>query len=121
MGSREQKYLEEAYKLVVEQEEEALTKLKTFEPGKIYKDSTREDSEYNNYKFTTGYGKSTGFQRLYAQGTSVVTDNAGVLRMPPRNILNMVPSDMPVEGFDKKHNAHWNEVTKEIQKYKYFD
>jgi hypothetical protein len=121
MGSREQKYLEEAYKLVVEQEEEALAKLKTFEPGKIYKDSTKENSEFNNFKFTTGYGKSTGFQRLYDQGVRVVTDNAGILRMSPRNVLNMVPSGMSVEEFDQKHNRHWKEAAKEIQKYKYFD
>lgn len=119
MGSRGQKYLEEAYNLVIEQEEVALAKLKDFVPGKIYKDISEKDSPTNQFKFITGYGKETGLQRIYQQDYLRVTDNMGILSTSPKNILNMVPSDMSTEEYDEKHNAFWRSRQKEIDSYKY--
>ena len=109
MKKKDQILLENAYSAVTGgREGDVDSKLKTLEPGKVYKYSTSPDSEGNNYKIVKGYGKTLGLQRLYDQGHLVLVDNDGAVRTSLKTIGALIPSEMSPEEFDQKHNKHWN-------------
>jgi hypothetical protein len=122
MKKKDQILLENAYETITgtgQQDVEAI--VARLEPGKIYKYSTSPDSDYNNYKIVQGYGKTLGLQRLYGQGYTVLVDNDGTVRTSLKTVGALVPSEMPPEEFEQKHNKHWSSAAKEMDSYKYFD